>query len=120
MTLTAMNPEIRELTREELAEVAAGTFTPNTYRKSKYQSVGISTSYHFFDEDEFKFMGKSITYDQANRIVQMADQVNKAINDGYRGANKIGYTEKMFINAFNSQLLLEFGFMWDGVAGHDF
>ena len=120
MTLTEMIPEMTELTAKELETVSAGTFTPNTYRKSEYQSLGISTSYHFFDKDEFQIMGRSITYDQANEIVEMARTLNKAMNEGYKGANKIGYSEKRFVNALNSQLYLKYGFMWDGNPGHDF
>lgn len=83
--MTMMNTENtmkrRELNREETELVTAGTFTPNTYRKSGYQSVGISTSYHFFDKDEFMFMGRSITCDQANSIVKMARQKEKTISN---------------------------------------
>ena len=102
--MTVMNTENmmtrRELSPEEEAMVAAGTFTPNTYRKSGYQSVGISTSYHFFDKDEFMFMGKSISYDQANSIVKMANRVLDAMNTGARGANKVGTTDEAFIRGF--------------------
>ncbi len=122
--MTVMNTENmmtrRELSPEEEAMVAAGTFTPNTYRKSGYQSVGISTSYHFFDKDEFMFMGKSISYDQANSIVKMANGVLDAMNTGARGANKVGTTDEAFIRGFNSQLYLEYGMVWDGVPGSDF
>lgn len=122
--MTVMNTENtmnrRELSPEETAMVAAGTFTPNTYRKSGYQSVGISTSYHFFDKDEFMFMGRSISCDQANSIVKMANQVLDAMNTGARGANKVNTTDAAFIRAFNSQLYLEYGIAWDGVPGSDF
>ena len=122
--MTVMNTENtmnrRELSPEETAMLAAGTFTPNTYRKSGYQSVGISTSYHFFDKDEFMFMGRSISCDQANSIVKMANQVLDAMNTSARGANKVNTTDAAFIRAFNSQLYLEYGIAWDGVPGSDF
>ncbi|MBQ8137499.1 MAG: hypothetical protein IJ174_08715 [Clostridia bacterium] len=123
MTMTANMisvAELRELSLNELAEANGGTFTPNTYSKDAYHEVGISTSYHFFDKDEFSFMGKSISYDEANDIVSMARQLSKAINEGHNGANHIGYSESMFINAFNSQLNIKYGIMWDGHAGYDY
>ncbi len=122
--MTMMNTENtmdrRELSMEEAELVSAGTFTPNTYRKGGYQSVGISTSYHFFDKDEFMFMGRSITYEQANNIVSIANQVLDAMNTGARGANKVNTTDAAFIRGFNSQLYLEYGIAWDGVPGSDF
>ena len=45
-----------ELTLDELNQVAGGTFTINTYSKSVYHSVGISTRYNFLCEDEFMFI----------------------------------------------------------------
>ena len=122
--MTAMNIEntmdLLELNQEEMAQASGGTFTPNTYRKSGYQSVGISTSYHFFDKDEFKFMGRSISYDQANNIVKMANRVLDSMNTGARGANQVNVTDEAFIRAFNSQLYLEYGIVWDGKPGSDF
>ena len=122
--MTAMNIEntmdLLELNQEEMAQASGGTFTPNTYRKSGYQSVGISTSYHFFDKDEFKFMGKSISYDQANAMVKMANRVLDSMNTGARGANQVNVTDEAFIRAFNSQLYLEYGIVWDGKPGSDF
>ena len=122
--MTVMNTENmmtrRELSPEEEAMVAAGTFTPNTYRKSGYQSVGISTSYHFFDKDEFMFMGKPISYEQANNSVKTANRVLDAMNTGMQGANKVNTSDAAFIRAFNSQLYLEYGIAWDGKPGHDF
>ena len=63
---TAAAIDMAEVNMEEMALANGGTFTPNTYRKEAYHKVGISTSYHLFDKDEFTFMGRSITYDQAN------------------------------------------------------
>ena len=109
-----------ELTLDELNQVAGGTFTINTYSKSVYHSVGISTRYNFLCEDEFMFMGKSISIDQANSIVKMANGVLGAMNTGARGANKVDTTDEAFIRGFNSQLYLEYGMVWDGVPGSDF
>ena len=114
-TETAYN-EIRELDGNEMSRITGGTFTPNTYRKAGYHMVGISTSYHFFDKDEFTFMGRSISYDQANDIVKLANRVMDVMNTGVRGANKVN----AFIRAFNSQLYLEYGFVWDGKPGSTF
>ena len=113
-------PETMELGRDELAAAAGGTFTPNTYKKNVYHSVGISTDYRLLFPDQFKFMGRYITYEEANRIVEIANKVDKALNSGYRDNNKIGHNEPAFIRAFNSQLKIEFGMTWNGVAGHDF
>ena len=109
-----------ELTLDELNRVAGGTFTSNKYSKSTYHSVGISTSYNFFDEDEFKFMGRKISYQQANEIVALAQRVYNVLNEGHHGANIIGYGEAAFIRAFNSQLSLKYGIQWNGVQGSDF
>lgn len=106
-----------ELRSEELDRVSGGTFTPNTYREAEYHSYGISTSYHFFDKDEFRFMGRSITIDQANDIVDIGRRVSSVINEGFSGANKIRVSEKRFIAAFNSQIFPKYGVKWDGVAG---
>ena len=121
MTVNAMTETgIRELSFEEMASAAAGTFTPNTYRKNGYQEVGISTCYHFFDKDEFRFAGREITLDQANDIVCMAIRLNNMMNTGHRGNNRVGINEPAFIRAFNSQLYLKYGFTWDGKPGTDF
>ena len=109
-----------EMTNEELEQAAGGNFLPNTYKKSAYHSVGISTNYHIIEDDEFRFMGKSITYKQANRIVEIAKSVEQTLNDGYRDNNKISRSEPAFIRAFNSQLKNEFDMTWDGSAGCDF
>ena len=109
-----------ELTPEEMTRVAGGTFTSNTYSKSTYHSVGISTKYSFFDKDEFMFMGRVISYERANEIVALAKRVYNVLNEGHNGANMIGYGEAAFIRAFNSQLNLKYGIQWNGVPGHDY
>ena len=109
-----------ELTLDELKQAAGGTFTKNTYSKSTYQSVGISTRYNFFCEDEFMFMGRGISYEQANEIVALAQRVYNVLNEGKHGANMIGYGEAAFIRAFNSQLNLKYGLQWNGAQGYDF
>ena len=109
-----------ELTLDELKRAAGGTFTKNTYSKSTYHSVGISTRYSFFCEDEFMFMGRGISYQQANEIVALAKRVYNVLNEGNHGANIIGYGEAAFIRAFNSQLMLKYGVQWNGVAGSDY
>ena len=109
-----------ELTLEELNLVSGGTFTSNKYSKSFYHACGISTSYNFFDNDEFMFMGQKISYQKANEIADIADRVYNVLNDGNHGANIIGYGEAAFIRAFNSQLSLKYGIQWNGVPGYDF
>ena len=109
-----------ELTPEEMTRVAGGTFTSNTYSKSTYHSVGISTKYSFFDKDEFMFMGRVISYEQANEIVALAKRVYNVLNEGHNGANMIGYGEAAFIRAFNSQLKLKYGIQWNGASGYDY
>ena len=109
-----------ELTMDELNLVSGGTFTKNRYSKGTYHSVGISTSYNFFDKDEFMFMGRTISYQQANEIVALGDRVYNVLNEGNNGANMIGYGEPAFIRAFNSQLSLKYGIQWNGVPGCDF
>ncbi len=109
-----------ELTPEEMTRAAGGTFTSNTYSKSTYHSVGISTKYGFFDKDEFMFMGRVISYERANEIVALAKRVYNVLNEGHNGANMIGYGEAAFIRAFNSQLNLKYGIQWNGVPGHDY
>ena len=109
-----------ELTPDELNRVTGGTFTINTYSKGTYHSVGISTRYGFFCEDEFMFMGRGISYQQANEIVALAKRVYNVLNEGHNGANIIGYGEAAFIRAFNSQLMLKYGIQWNGVAGSDY
>ena len=109
-----------ELTLDELNRVTGGTFDRNTYSKGTYHSVGISTRYNFFCEDEFMFMGRGISYQQANEIVALAQRVYNVLNEGKHGANMIGYGEAAFIRAFNSQLMLKYGIQWNGVAGYDY
>ena len=109
-----------ELTLDELNLVSGGTFTKNRYSKGTYHSVGISTSYNFFDKDEFMFMGQKISYQKANEIADIADRVYNVLNEGNQGANIIGYGEAAFIRAFNSQLKLKYGIQWNGVPGSDF
>ena len=109
-----------ELTLDELNLVTGGTLTSNKYSKSTYHSFGISTSYNFFDKDEFMFMGRTISYQQANEIVALGDRVYNVLNEGNHGANIIGYGEAAFIRAFNSQLSLKYGIQWNGVAGSDY
>ena len=109
-----------ELTLDELNRVTGGTFDRNTYSKGTYHSVGISTRYNFFCEDEFMFMGRGISYQQANEIVALAKRVYNVLNEGNNGANIIGYGESAFIRAFNSQLMLKYGIQWNGVAGSDY
>ena len=111
--------KITELNLNELSEAAGGTFTPNTYGKKEYHMCGISTKYHFLDSDEFRFMGRKISQDQANEIVKIARDVSRYINGGYNGANQIGYNEPLFINAFNSQLSARYGVKWNGIPGVD-
>ena len=109
-----------ELTLDLMEQVTGGTFDRNTYSKSTYHSVGISTHYNFFCEDEFMFMGRGISYQQANEIVALANRVYNVLNEGHHGANIIGYGEAAFIRAFNSQLMLKYGIQWNGAAGGDY
>ena len=109
-----------ELTLDELSRVAGGTFTRNTYSKSTYHSVGICTRYNFFCGDEFMFMGRGISYQEANEIVALAQRVYNVLNEGKHGANIIGYGEPAFIRAFNSQLNLKYGIQWNGIQGYDY
>ena len=109
-----------ELTLDELNRVAGGTFTSNTYSKSTYHSVGICTRYNFFCGDEFMFMGRGISYQQANEIVALANRVYNVLNEGHNGANTIGYGEAAFIRTFNSQLKLKYGIQWNGTPGSDY
>ena len=109
-----------ELWPDDLSQAVGGTFDKNSFSKSAYHSVGISTSYHFFDKDEFMFMGRTITYAQANDIVRLANRVYNVLNEGQHGANQIGFSEAPFIRAFNSQLALKYGVQWNGVPGHDY
>ena len=124
MTLTVtVNPvpeTLNELPLDELALAAGGTFTKNTYSKSTYHSVGISTRYNFFCSDEFMFMGSEISYARANEIVSLANRVYGVLNDGQHGANRIDFCEPAFIRAFNSQLKLKYGIVWNGVPGQDY
>jgi len=109
-----------ELTLEEMSRVAGGTFDSNKYSKSTYHSVGICTRYNFFCGDEFMFMGRGISYQQANDIVALAQRVYNVLNEGKHGANMIGYNEPAFIRAFNSQLNLKYGIQWNGSQGYDY
>ena len=122
--MTAPNTENKnekmELDRDEMVIATGGTFTPNRYGKCGYQAVGISTSHHFFDKDEFRFNGMNITYEQANRIVAIANKVDSALNTGYRDNDKVRRNEPAFLRAFNSQLQIEFGMTWDGTPGQSF
>lgn len=120
MTVTPVPDTINELNPDEMSTIAGGTFTKNAFSKDTYHSVGISTSYHFFDCDEFMIMGRSISYDLANEIVRLANRVYGALNDGQHGANCISFSEPAFIRSFNSQLSLIYGFKWDGIPGHDY
>jgi len=110
----------KELTLDELDQVTGGTFTRNKYSKSTYHALGISTSYNFFAKDEFMFMGRKISYDEANELAGLAEMVFNILNEGNEGANRIGYNEPAFIRAYNSQLKLKYGFQWNGVPGTDF
>ena len=109
-----------EMNLNEMENVSGGTFTPNTYSKEMYHAVGISTSYHFIDSDEFRFMGQPITYERANEIVQIARMVKDVMNTGSRGNDVVGYSENAFKRGFNSQLKLKYGITWDGKTGYDF
>lgn len=110
----------KPLEPDNLDQVSGGTFDPNKYTKEMYHSIGISTKYNVIDKDEFMFMGVPISYEQANDMVAIAKRMNSIINDGYQGANKIGYSEKAFIVAFNSQLNAKYGIYWNGAPGGDF
>ena len=112
--------ENTELAPEELEQVAAGTLTPNAFKKWAYHAAGISTRYHTIDRDEFMFMGKPITYEQANQICRLASDVSNIINAGAKNADAIGKSEPAFIRSFNSQLKLSMGLVWDGKPGSDF
>ena len=109
-----------QLNNEELNSVAGGTlFLQNKYSQSCYHTFGISTSYHFIDEDKFWFNGKKITYEQANKIMEIGNNVMTSLNSGFNGNDKISANEKAFIRAFNMQLKLqmpEVG-LWDGTKG---
>lgn len=111
---------LRELEHEELDMASGGTFDPNTYSKDQYHAIGICTSYHFWDKDEFKIMNKKLNESQANELVKIAQRLSAAINGGYDGANKIGYSEPVFIQSFNVQLRAKYGIMWDGKPGYDY
>lgn len=111
-----------EIPLMQLAEISGGTFTPNTYSKTGYHTYGISTSYHFFDRDEFYFMGHKISYATANKIMEIGNAVYSALNPkGTKPSDCIKPSEPAFIRAFNSQLKLYFstGYLWNGKQGHD-
>ena len=120
VTATNIPSGAAELTLDELKQAAGGTFDRNKYSKSTYHSLGISTRYNFFCEDEFMFMGRGISYQQANNIVALGQRVYNVLNEGNHGANIIGYGEPAFVRAFNSQLSLKYGIQWNGVAGYDY
>ena len=90
MDTNNMMNEKTELSQEELEQVAAGTLTPNAFKKWAYHAAGISTRYHTIDRDEFMFMGKPITYEQANQICRLASDVSNIINAGAKNADAIG------------------------------
>lgn len=117
MTTAYKNTDIVELSIDDLSGISGGTFTPNTYPEQEYNSIGITTRYHFWDKDEFFFMGQSISIEQADEMVRLARYVDSVINEGYQGANRIGYGEKLFIQAFNSQIYVRYGIIWDGIPG---
>ena len=120
MDKNEMMNEKTELGQEELEQVAAGTFTPNRFKKWAYHACGISTRYHTIDKDEFMFMGKPISYEQANQICELASDVTRIINTGASGSDVIGKSEPAFVRSFNSQLKLSMGLVWDGTPGSDF
>lgn len=109
-----------ELDQEKLDKVSGGTFTPNTYSKADYHQIGICTSYNFLSADKFRIMDKELTESQANELVDTARRLSIIINSGYQGANKIGYSEPLFIQAFNVQLFAKYGIKWDGRPGYDY
>lgn len=109
-----------ELDQKELDKVSGGTFTPNTYSKDTYHQIGICTSYNFFSADKFKIMEKELTESQANELVDIARRLSIIINGDYQGANKIGYSEPLFIQAFNVQLNAKYGIKWNGQPGYDY
>ena len=115
-----MTTTICEMRIRDLDKVSGGMFLPNTHKKRTYHIFGISTSYHFFARDEFMMMGRRITIDQADDIVRIGNMVKDAINTGQSGNDVIGFTENAFIRAFNSQLKLKYGIVWDWVSGKDF
>ena len=41
--MTTMTEYFRALSMDEMAQISAGTFTPNTYSKAMYHAIGIST-----------------------------------------------------------------------------
>lgn len=116
-TLTA--EPIKNLTDEELECVAGGTFFPNTYSSGGYNEFGISTRFHILGKDEFYYMGRRISYDRANEIMKIGNEVKCSLNSGYDHKNNIGSSENAFIRAFNYQLKLRLGdeWMWNGVPG---
>ena len=109
-----------ELDQNALAQVSGGTFTPNTYSKNAYHQIGICTCYNFFGADQFRIMDKDLTESEANELVDIAKRLNGIINSGYHGANKIGYSEPLFIQAFNIHLYAKYGIKWNGQPGYDY
>lgn len=116
-----INKAIDQLDMEALEDVVGGTFTSNKFTKSQYWRCGISTSYHNLESDEFFFMGRKISYEMANAIAEIADNVLYVLNADYDGSNQISTKEDAFIRAFNCQLKITLGekWLWNGKAGHD-
>ena len=94
---------------------------PNTYSAAQYNQFGIYTYYHFFSKDEFMYMGKNISREQADQIAKIGENVLCSLNSGYDNKDRIGTTENAFIRAFNYQLKLQMGpeFIWNGGPGLD-
>lgn len=116
-----INMKCDQLTADELEGVVGGTFTANKWTKSEYHRCGISTSYHFWSEDEFFYNGRKISYEMANKIAEIANNVLMVLNGDYEGNNQITTSEVAFQRTFNSQLKIEFGsdWLWNGKKGHD-
>ena len=112
--------KITELEQNDLESVSGGTFWPNTHKKAFYHSLGISTRYNIISGDEFMFMGQPISYERAEEIVELADYVHRSINVGKKYNDVVDYSEPAFIRAFNCQLKLYYGMLWDGKPGADF
>ena len=120
MTEKIQDEFIKEkISETDLDNVNGGTFTPNTYDHQSYNYYGITTDYSFFSKDKFYYKGKEISYDMANKIVEIGNDVYLSLNSGYYGKDKISRTEPAFIRAFNLQLKLQLGpeYMWDGTQG---
>ena len=116
-----INMKCDRLTSDELEGVVGGTFTANKWTKSEYQRCGISTRYNTWSKDEFFYNGRKISYEMANKIAEIANNVLMCLNTGYEDNNQITTSEVAFQRAFNSQLKIEFGsdWLWNGKKGHD-